>query len=272
MTPPIGSYHIGVAGDNTTLEAFYTQWDAALEGFVPAAGRALGPGQQLILNEFVNSIRDWCDPAFHEEGSHCPDWQQSSTAGGDPDLTHGKGVPINRATWAWNAAAGVFAYAFGTLAEHGYLVVGHDQLVAGTWPDNEPTVAMLDWVTGDPNAKYYVTQLLASTVGAAVEKALFRVVSSVLHGGGDGRAIVYALPFRFTTAAGGKKKGVLLVNKKAAPVGVTLNGLAGARGKVVEVAPGFEGGPGFQPPQDRAISAEGHVHLGPLAVAVLLDI
>ena len=83
--------------------------------------------------------------AYFDE--HSPDWQQNFTSG-DPDLTHGKGVKINRKTWAWNAAAGVFAYAFGTLAEHGYLLVGHDQLVAGTWPDNEPAVAMLDWVTG----------------------------------------------------------------------------------------------------------------------------
>eukprot|EP01051_Picozoa_sp_SAG22_P018813 SAG22_NODE_3282_length_1806_cov_2.055653_1_plen_72_part_10 len=47
----------------------------------------------------------------------CPDWQQNKTAGGDPDLTHARGVKINRKTWAWNAAAGSFAYAFGTLAE-----------------------------------------------------------------------------------------------------------------------------------------------------------
>ena len=40
-------------------------------------------------------------------------------------------------------------------------------------PDNEPAVAMLDWVTGEPNAKYYITQLLATTVGAATEKELY---------------------------------------------------------------------------------------------------
>jgi len=46
-------------------------------------------------------------------------------------------------------AAGVFAYAFGTLAERNYLLVGQDQLVAGTFPDNEPawctsTIPLLD--------------------------------------------------------------------------------------------------------------------------------
>ena len=38
-------------------------------------------------------------------------------------------------------------------AERGYLFVGQDQLVGGTWPDNEPAVTMLDWQSGEPNAK-----------------------------------------------------------------------------------------------------------------------
>ena len=64
----------------------------------------------------------------------CPDWQQRATAGGDPDLQHAKGVAINRTTTSWNSAASCFAYAFGTLALRGYLYVGMDQLVGGTWP------------------------------------------------------------------------------------------------------------------------------------------
>ena len=124
-----------------------------MAGFVPAADRLLAELKspaKLILNEFVNSVtchnilwlasglhssnsasnidvaeqvQDWCEnPGTHvcpHDKPQCPDWQQKSTAGGDPDLTHGKGVKINRKTWAWNAAAGSFAYAFGTLAEHG---------------------------------------------------------------------------------------------------------------------------------------------------------
>jgi hypothetical protein len=258
----------------------------------------LDGGQQLILNEFINSVDDWCDcsnvknkelvcPGWNGLGDKCPDWQRQATAGGEPDLTKGKGVHINRETWAWNAAAGVFAYAFGTLASHNYLLVGQDQLVAGTWPDNEPEVAMLDWTTGDPNAKYYVTQLLASTVGAAVEKALFShtvtfAVAGVnigdgdMEGGGEGEggasSIIYALPFQFTTAPVAGKKGVLLVNKAAAAVTVTLNGLvAGSVGKVVEVAVGYVGGPGFQPPQERLLSPAGTIRLAPFAVAVVVE-
>lgn len=271
FAPPIGSYHMSVSGDNATSEGFYTQWDAALAVFVPAVDSMLKDGQELILNEFVNGVNDWCDCSNVANrsqvcpGNICPDWQNPATAGGDPDLAHGRGVRINRKTWAWNAAAGAFAYAFGTLAEHGYKVVGHDQLVAGTWPDNEPEVAMLDWTTGDPNAKYFVTQLLASTVGADVEKALFGYTA-----GPGANASVYVLPYRFTEAAG-RAKGALVINKRAAPITVALRGpeLAGSQATVVEVAPEFPGGAGFQPPQQREVSASGVLELGPFAVAVI---
>jgi hypothetical protein len=44
--------------------------------------------------------------------------------------------------WSWNAAAAVFAYGYGTLAELQYKYVGQDQLIGGTWPDNEPAVGL----------------------------------------------------------------------------------------------------------------------------------
>ena len=37
-----------------------------------------------------------------------------------------------------------------------------DQLVAGPAPDNFPSVAMLDWTTGQPNAKYWAVKMLAA--------------------------------------------------------------------------------------------------------------
>ena len=41
-------------------------------------------------------------------------------AGGNPDLRKADGLGINRKTWSWNAAAAVFAYGYGTLAELQY--------------------------------------------------------------------------------------------------------------------------------------------------------
>ena len=276
--PQIGSYHIGINGDGLRMpgsaEAMYTQWDGALGGFVPAADKLLvdlkSPAA-LILNEFVNSVQDWCEKPNKHAKSVCPDWQKKSTSGGNPDLTKGKGVKMNRQAWAWNAAAGTFAYAFGTLAERDYLLVGHDQLVAGTWPDNEPTVAMLDWTTGEPNAKYYVTQLLASTVGAAAEKALYSYKATSAAGNASAvAATLYVLPFRFTFVGGGR--GVLLVNKRAHAIKVTLAGGITGTAKVVEVAPAYAGGAGFQPPVERSLSAAGEIELCPFAVAVAVDL
>ena len=53
----------GINGDGCThagSEGFYTQWDSALAGFVPAADRLLAELKspaKLILNEFVNSVK-----------------------------------------------------------------------------------------------------------------------------------------------------------------------------------------------------------------------
>jgi hypothetical protein len=50
--------------------------------------------------------------------------------------------------------------------------VGQDQLIGRTWPDDFPQVTCLDWQSGQPNAKYWVTHLLATTVGTPVTKAI----------------------------------------------------------------------------------------------------
>jgi hypothetical protein len=79
---------------------------------------------------------------------------------------------MNKQTWSWNAAAAVFAYGYSTLAERQYKYVGQDQLIGGSWPDNEPGVSCIDWQTGEVNAKYWVGHLLATTVGDAQVKSL----------------------------------------------------------------------------------------------------
>ena len=181
------------------------------------------------------------------------------------------GASINRRTWAWNAAAAVFAYGYGTLAERGYKAVGHDQLVAGTWPDNVPGVSCMDWQTGMVNAKYWVTQLLAATVGDAKPKT---IVASTVHapqgapdgdGDGDGDAAqVYVMAF-----VKDGRKGALLVNKQASPHDLVLHGARGGAALVVEVT-GEE--PGFNPPVARQVSANGSIALGPFGVAVVVDL
>ena len=151
-------------------------------------------------------------------------------------------------------------------------------------------VAMLDWYTGDPNAKYYVTQLLATTVGAAAEKALYPHAATLAPSANGSNAIdyIYALPYRFISevkqvqgeeesttqgvvrAKADGPKSVLLINKKVDPINVTFGAeLIGATATVVEVNVVAPHNAGFQPPLSRTLNAEGGLELGPLAVAVI---
>eukprot|EP01046_Picozoa_sp_COSAG06_P007001 COSAG06_NODE_336_length_17272_cov_50.456647_9_plen_275_part_00 len=56
------------------------------------------------------------------------------------------------------------------------------RLIGGTWPDNEPAVSCMDWTTGQVNAKYWVINMLAMTVGTKDEKTI--VASNVTVSGG----------------------------------------------------------------------------------------
>ena len=139
-----------------------------------------------------------------------------------------------------------------------------------------------------------MTQLLASTVGAAAEKALYPYTAAITPSvsGENASDYVYALPYRFTSRAQGQQiageegtaeeiqkdavsaeaegpKSVLLINKKVDPINVTFAELSGARATVVEVNVAAPHNAGFQPPQSRTLSAEGVLELAPLAVAVI---
>jgi hypothetical protein len=186
QVPKVASYHAGMRADNASAPTFFDQWDKQLvdtvkvfEDFKQSTGQAT----EFVLNEYIPFVQDWCDCKGMEHAcggerfptggtTQCPSWQEPSTAGGDPDLQHAAGIGMNKRTWSWNAAAAVFAYGYATLAELQYKYVGQDQLIGGTWPDNEPDVSCLDWQTGQANAKYWVTHLLATTVGDAQIKSL----------------------------------------------------------------------------------------------------
>ena len=191
-----GSLSGGSAGEG--FEAYFSKIDEWMDTLVlplAAAKAALSPGTELLLNEFIPFMNEWCDPAsaaalFAEhgealgrdpgprmapfsskerEGAACPDWKDPKS-----NLT-----AINRKTLGWNAAAAAFAYGYIRLGrDAGYKAVGADQLIGGPWPDNEPAVSALDWKTGEPNAKYYAIKMLASALGAG-PKAMLNATFSV---------------------------------------------------------------------------------------------
>ena len=173
---------------------------------------------------------------------------------------------MNRKTWSWNAAGALFAYGFSTLAALDYMVVGADQLIGGPWPDNEAGVSMLDWHTGTPNAKYWIVNLLATTVGGKDLKTLTKATVSAPTQATDAAAMLHAMPYILDAT---KEKGVLLINKKARPLAVQLQGLsANCSATIVEVS-GAE--PACNPPVQRSVQSGGTLELGPLAVAIIPD-
>ena len=187
----------GAAGEG--YEAFFRNIDSWFESLVlplVTARDTLAPGTELLLNEFIPMISDWCDPAsaaalFEQHGdtlgpdtgsrrrprgskaeveaAPCPDWK-------DPKS---QPTTANRRTLGWNAAAAAFAYGYVRLGrEAGYKAVGADQLIGGPFPDNEPAVSCLDWKSGQPNAKYYAITMLAKALGAGPKAMLNATTSS----------------------------------------------------------------------------------------------
>jgi hypothetical protein len=58
----------------------------------------------------------------------------------------------------WNAAAALYAYLFVELSKLGVDVIGESQLVG--YPSQFPSVTMIDWTTGKPNARYWALKLI----------------------------------------------------------------------------------------------------------------
>lgn len=58
----------------------------------------------------------------------------------------------------WNAAGVLYAYLFINLSKEGIDVIGESQLVG--YPSQFPSVSMMDWKNGKPNARYWVLKLI----------------------------------------------------------------------------------------------------------------
>jgi hypothetical protein len=58
----------------------------------------------------------------------------------------------------WNAAGSLYAYLYAELAQQGIEVVGESQLVG--YPSQFPSVSMMDWKDGKPNARHWVLKMI----------------------------------------------------------------------------------------------------------------
>lgn len=146
----------------------------------------------------------------------------------------------------WNAAGALYAWLYIGLARQGIDVIGESQLVG--YPSQYPSVTMIDWKNGKPNARYWVLKLIKDNFHPG--DRIVRTDSS-----GDGAITAQA----FVTRSGRK---LLLVNCRNRAVDIRLPaGAAHGTLAIVDEATG-EG-----PARTTPLSGPA-VHLSPFAVAV----
>jgi Glycosyl hydrolases family 39 len=148
----------------------------------------------------------------------------------------------------WNLAGAMYAYLFGELTKIGIDVAGESQLVG--FPTQFPSVSMVDWDDGKPNARFWVLKLLHDNF--APGDKLVEAESS------PSQPYVYTIGL----ITGDGQRRVLLVNKRDRTFDVSLTGSSGAQVDYVDQTTAF------QPPASRKMSGE-NLKLTGYAVAVV---
>jgi len=146
----------------------------------------------------------------------------------------------------WNLSGAMYAYIFGEVAKLGVEVAGESQMVG--YPGQWPSVSLVDWNTGQPNARFWVLKLLHSNFGPGDKLVDARIDTPSLYGLG------------FVTGDG--KHKLLLVNKRVWNIVASIPGASGGRLEVVDQQTAF------QPPATSQLGSE-EVILGGLGVAVV---
>ena len=134
----------------------------------------------------------------------------------------------------WNLSGAVYAYLYSELARQGIDVAGESQLVG--YPTQFPSVSMVDWNTGQPNARYWVLKLIKENLGPGDKLVSTESTSPYVYCQG------------FLTSEG--KRKVLLVNKRDRECEMVIPGAAGGEVKSVDQETGF------QPPSSMRIASD----------------
>ena len=124
----------------------------------------------------------------------------------------------------WNLTGAMYAYIFAELSRMGVDVAGESQLVG--YPTQFPSVSMVDWETGKPNARYWVLKLLHDNfvpgdrlVEVESNNAYVHVMGVVTRNG---------------------KRRVLLINKRNRQIELSIPGAANGQEEFVDVTTGFQ--------------------------------
>lgn len=128
----------------------------------------------------------------------------------------------------WNLAGAEFAYLFGQLTEMGIEVAGESQLVG--YPTQYPSVSMVDWNDGRPNARFWVLKLLTDNFGPGDKLVAIAPFAESAHN----TEYLYALAV--LTKSGMKR--VLLVNKRDRDLELLIPGARNGQISFVDVTTG----------------------------------
>lgn len=223
------SYHFyAVPTPDQTIEAMqFTFWEQAnhfleLVAHIQRIRARLSPETQTTTNELGTISAD--DPNQNKPGYVLK--------------------PIPNAYW--NLSGALFAYLYSELAKRGIEAPGVSQLVG--YPTQFPSVSMVDWKTGEPNARYWVLKLLRDNLAPGDKLVDTDSPSSC----------VYAQGF---AAPDGRRK-LLLVNKRNQPFELSLAGVEGAEVQFVDQTTNF------QPPASAKLAGN-RITLGGFSVAVV---
>jgi hypothetical protein len=165
----------------------------------------------------------------------------------DIEIKASKAMPDHIPDRYWNAAGALYAYLFVELSKLGVDVIGESQLVG--YPSQFPSVSMMDYNNGKPNARYWVLKLIKDNFHPGD-----KLVEAKASGGGA------VMVQGFITPQGRK---VLLVNKTNSEKTLALaSDLQNAATLTVDEETGDEA--------PRAARAErSELKLAPFAVTVL---
>ncbi|MBA8988873.1 hypothetical protein FHW23_000105 [Curtobacterium pusillum] len=237
------SYHFYAApavaeGIDEWQHTMFAQADGFLATvrYVESIRKRLSPSTRTMINETGAILGD----------DHLTAW--GADMGPDPQIPDAY----------WNLAGAVYAHLVVELTRMGIDAVGASQLVG--YPGQFPSVTMVDWETGAPNARFQVLRLLRDHIGPGDELVEDPLVATVGSGAGAMRRVTQ-LPTQLAFVRDGVRK-VLLVNRTGSDTTVPVHGAAGGTLAVVDVA--SAGGPVREARVDSDI-----VPLGAYAVAVV---
>ncbi len=195
----------------------------------------------LDVVRYIQSMRQRLSPETEtdtdELGCIVPAYEGSQGQSGPP----AKPIPDSY----WNLCGAMYAYLFAGLAREGVQVAGESQLVG--YPLQSPSVSMVNWTTGQPNARFWVLKLLHDHFRPGDKIVSTRCWSGAVFAQG------------FVTAAG--QHELLLVNKRNRPFKVELPGSGGDEDYVDQTT-------AFNPPASSHVS-DGKVMLRAYSVAVV---